>query len=94
MVSKIHAYHILVSTEQEAKVLFEKVQQGQDFETLARQYSKCPSAKKGGDLGWFGRQKMVKEFERAAFLLKKGTVSLPVKTPFGWHLIKVVETLS
>jgi peptidyl-prolyl cis-trans isomerase C len=92
MVKKVHAEHILVSTEQEANALLSRVTAGESFEKLAEQFSKCPSKKKGGDLGWFGRQMMVREFELAAFDLKKNEVSKPVKTQFGWHIIKVLET--
>lgn len=58
---------------------------------LATQFSECPSKKNGGDLGWFGRGQMVREFELAAFNGDKGTVVGPVKTEFGWHVIKVLD---
>ena len=61
------------------------------FEDAAKKYSKCPSKANGGDLGYFGRGMMVKEFETEAFNGKIGAVSNPVKTQFGWHLIKVVD---
>lgn len=91
MPSSLHAAHILVKTEQEAFVVLYDVQNGKDFGDIARSKSICPSAKKGGDLGWFARGKMVKEFETAAFSLKSGEVSKPVKTQFGWHVIKILE---
>lgn len=67
------------------------VTHGKSFEEIAKAKSLCPSGKKGGSLGWFGRNQMVKEFESAAFSLKKGEISRPVKTQFGWHIIKVNE---
>ncbi len=91
MASKVHAKHILVKTEDEAKVILYDVTHGKAFEDVAKEKSLCPSGKSGGDLGWFGRGQMVKEFEDAAFSLKPGAISQPVKTQFGWHLIKVEE---
>ena len=90
MPSKIHAAHILVKTEQEAFVALYDVK-NKDFGEIAKERSICPSAKKGGDLGWFGKNQMVKEFETAAFGLKPGEISKPIKTQFGWHIIKVIE---
>jgi len=90
MASKVHARHILVKTEDEAKViLYDVTSGGKDFSAVAKEKSLCPSGKQGGDLGWFGRGQMVKEFEDAAFSLEPGKISQPVKTQFGWHLIKV-----
>ena len=91
MASSVHAAHILVKTEQEAFVALYDIGAGNDFADVARAKSVCPSAKKGGDLGWFSKGKMVKEFESAAFSLKPGELSKPVKTQFGWHIIKVIE---
>ena len=91
MASSVHAAHILVKTEQEAFVALYDLGAGKDFADVARAKSVCPSAKKGGDLGWFSKGKMVKEFESAAFSLKPGELSKPVKTQFGWHIIKVIE---
>ena len=91
MVNKIHARHILVKTEDEALQALYDVTHGKDFGEVAREKSMCPSKKEGGDLGWFGRNQMVKEFETAAFALKPGEISKPVKTQFGWHIIKVEE---
>ena len=86
---EVRASHILVSTDAEAVAISKKLATGAKFEDLARQYSKCPSGKSGGDLGFFGKGMMVKEFEAAAFSLPMGSVSKPVKTEFGYHLIKV-----
>ncbi|MBI4016064.1 MAG: peptidyl-prolyl cis-trans isomerase [Candidatus Aenigmarchaeota archaeon] len=88
---QVHAKHILVKTEQDANSILFDLRQGKDFDEVAKEKSLCPSGKKGGDLGWFGRGMMVKEFETAAFLMKPGELSKPVKTQFGWHIIKVVE---
>lgn len=87
---KIRASHILVGSKEEADQIFEELMDGYDFEAIAKQQSKCPSGKKGGDLGFFSRGQMVKEFENAAFSLKPGQISRPVKTQFGWHVIKRV----
>ena len=89
MPNKINASHILVKTEPEANVVYYDVTHGKGFEEVAKEKSLCPSKKKGGSLGWFGRNQMVKEFETAAFSLKKGEISKPVKTQFGWHIIRV-----
>jgi len=91
MVQKVNASHILVKTESEANVILYDVTHGKSFEDVAKAKSLCPSGKKGGNLGWFGRNQMVKEFENATFLLKQGEISKPVKTQFGWHIIKVNE---
>ena len=92
MASKINASHILVKTEQEANIALYDATHGKSFEDVAGNISICPSAKKGGNLGWFGKNQMVKEFENAAFSLKPGEISKPVKSQFGWHIIKVNET--
>ena len=92
MVSKINASHILVKTEQEALAMLTYMRQGKSFEELAKERSICPSGKKGGSLGWFGRGQMVKEFETAAFSGKKGQIIGPVKTQFGYHLIRIDDT--
>jgi len=87
---EIHARHILVATEAEAKEVEERLKKGEDFATLAKEKSKDPSAE-GGDLGFFSRGQMLKPFEDAAFALKEGEISDPVQTQFGWHIIKVEE---
>lgn len=92
MVREVEAAHILVKTEERAKELRNKIILGASFEDLAKENSICPSGKKGGNLGWFGRGMMVKEFENTAFTLQKGVISQPIKTQFGWHLIKVLNS--
>jgi parvulin-like peptidyl-prolyl isomerase len=91
MAKKVRAKHILVKTEEEANAILYDLKNGKDFDEIAKEKSTCPSGKKGGDLGWFGRGMMVKEFETAAFSLDKDELSKPVKTQFGWHIIKVIE---
>lgn len=85
---KIKARHILVNHEYEAKDLLKKLEEGTSFEDLARKFSKCPSSARGGDLGEFGRGRMVPSFEEAAFALQVNQVSPPVRTEFGFHLIQ------
>ena len=92
MPKKVKASHILVKSEDKANEVLKKLEEGGSFASLAQEYSSCPSKKKGGNLGWFGRGMMVRPFEVAAFDLKKGQVSKPVKTEFGWHIIKVEAT--
>jgi parvulin-like peptidyl-prolyl isomerase len=91
MPDKVHCAHILVKTETEAKTVLERLSKGEKFANIAREASICPSKKNGGDLGTFGRGKMVKEFETAAFALDKGQISSIVKTKFGYHIIKRLE---
>jgi parvulin-like peptidyl-prolyl isomerase len=91
MVDKIKCSHILVEKESVAKEILEKIKNGEDFSKLAMEYSKDGSRRRGGDLGYFGRGMMVKEFENAAFKLKKGEVSGIIKTQFGYHIIKRTE---
>ena len=87
---EVEARHILVDSEDKAKEVLEKVSKGEDFTKLAEEYSSDPGSKaQGGKLGYFSKGQMVKEFEEAAFALKKGEVSKPVKSQFGWHVIKV-----
>ena len=92
MVTHVHAYHILVKSQPEALSVLEELKKGASFEKMAQLKSTCPSGKNGGDLGWFGRGKMVRAFELVAFNMKKGEISQPIKTEFGWHIIKVVDT--
>ncbi len=95
-VEEVHARHILVPTEAEAKKVIAELKGGADFAKLAAKYSKEPgAAERGGDLGFFTANDMVPEFSAAAFALKPGTYSTtPVKTQFGWHVIKVEERRS
>jgi peptidyl-prolyl cis-trans isomerase C len=87
------ARHILVETEDEAKAVAKRVKGGEDFAKVAGEVSKDPgSGKEGGDLGWFTKDRMVPEFSEAAFKMKPGEVSEPVKSQFGWHVIKLEET--
>jgi len=91
MPDKVHCAHILVKTETEAKKILERLSKGEKFANIAKELSLCPSGKQGGDLGTFGRGRMVKEFETASFKLNKGETSPPVKTKFGYHIIKRLE---
>lgn len=88
-VKTVKASHILVPTKEEADSIKGKIDSGENFAKLAKEYSKCPSGQHGGYLGVFGRGQMVSEFEDAAFNLPVGEVSQPIKTQYGWHLIKV-----
>jgi peptidyl-prolyl cis-trans isomerase C len=88
---EVHARHILVDTEEEAKAIEAELKNGADFATLAKQKSKDPGAADGGDLGYFTKDQMVPEFSEAAFKLDKGQISDPVHTQFGWHIIKVED---
>lgn len=98
----VKASHILIKcdkadtagckkAEDKIKDIRKKIAAGGDFAALAKENSDCPSKEKGGDLGEFGRGQMVKPFEDAAFAMKKGDLSQPVKTDFGWHIIKVTD---
>lgn len=86
---KVKAKHILVDSEEKANEISKKISEGMPFEEAAQKYSTCPSKAQGGSLGEFARGQMVPEFEEAAFNLNIGIVSKPVKTQFGYHLIKV-----
>jgi peptidyl-prolyl cis-trans isomerase C len=88
---EVHARHILVETEDQAKAVEEELKKGADFAELAKKKSKDPGASDGGDLGFFTKDQMVPEFSAVAFSLEPGKVSDPVKTQFGWHVIKVEE---
>ena len=88
---EIHARHILLPTEEEAKKAEARVKGGEDFAKVANELSK-DTAGDGGDLGWFTKDRMVPEFSGAAFKLKKGEISDPIHTQFGWHIIQVEDT--
>ncbi len=90
---EVHARHILVKTEEEAKAIIKELDGGADFIELAKAKSTGPSGPQGGDLGFFGKGRMVPEFEKAAFSMKAGEYTKePVKTQFGYHVLKVDET--
>jgi peptidyl-prolyl cis-trans isomerase C len=88
---EVRARHILVETEDQAKAIQADLKKGADFAELAKQKSKDPAAADGGDLGYFTKDQMVPEFADVAFKLDKGQISDPVKTAFGWHIIKVED---
>ena len=89
MAAQARASHILVKTEQQAQQIMKRIADGEDFTAVAKRFSGCPSGKNGGDLGWFGKGMMVPEFEKVAFEEEVGKVVGPVKTQFGYHVIKV-----
>ncbi|MCL5430540.1 MAG: peptidyl-prolyl cis-trans isomerase [Candidatus Marsarchaeota archaeon] len=91
MAEKIRCAHILVEKLSTAQEVLDKLNKGESFAKLAEQYSLDGTRKRGGDLGFFGKGMMVKEFESAAFALQKGQVSGIVKTQFGYHIIKRLE---
>jgi peptidyl-prolyl cis-trans isomerase C len=88
---EVHAGHILVDSEEKAANLKAQLDGGADFAALAAEHGTDGTASKGGELGWFVRGDMVPEFAEAAFAMDPGTISAPVQTPFGWHLIKLDE---
>jgi peptidyl-prolyl cis-trans isomerase C len=88
---EVHARHILVGSEDEAKAVLAELKKGAEFAELAKTKSKDPGASDGGDLGWFTKDQMVPEFSEVAFKLDKGQLSDPVKSQFGWHVIKVED---
>lgn len=89
----IRASHILVESESLAKEVLQKMSAGLSFEDAAQQYSDCPSKMQGGDLGYFERGRMVPEFDEAVFAMEKGEVSSPVRTQFGFHIIKLTDKM-
>jgi len=89
---EVRARHILVETEDQAKAVLARLNKGEDFAKVSAELSKDPgSGQQGGDLGWFTKERMVPEFAEAAFKLEPGKLSDPVKTQFGWHVLKVEE---
>ena len=91
MAKAVNAAHILVNSEKDAQNIMARLEKGENFEELAKRFSKCPSKKKGGNLGWFNKGDMVPEFENAAFAAKKGDIVGPVRTEFGFHIILVKD---
>ncbi|GAC1556223.1 MAG: peptidylprolyl isomerase [Beijerinckiaceae bacterium] len=87
---EVHARHILVDSEPDAQAALKRVKAGEDFAKVANEMSKDPGSK-GGDLGWFTKERMVPEFAEAAFKMQPGQISDPVKSQFGWHVIQVEE---
>jgi peptidyl-prolyl cis-trans isomerase C len=91
-VEEVRARHILVESEDDAKKIHQRVKGGEDFGKVAGEASKDPgSGREGGDLGYFTKERMVPEFAEAAFALKAGEISNPVKSEFGWHVIKLED---
>ncbi len=89
--TEMRARHILVKTEDEAKAIIKQIEGGADFAELAKKKSTGPSGASGGDLGYFGEGQMVPAFSAAVTAMKKGEISKPVKTRFGWHVIKLED---
>jgi peptidyl-prolyl cis-trans isomerase C len=85
------ARHILVESKKDCLALLERINQGEDFADIASRHSKCPSGKKGGDLGEFKPGMMVKEFDKVVFSGNVGEVYGPVQTQFGYHLIEIIS---
>ncbi len=90
--SEFNAAHILVATEEEALAIIEELEGGADFATVAQEKSTGPSGPSGGDLGWFGLGQMVAPFEAAVVAMEPGSISAPVQTQFGWHVIKLNDS--
>jgi len=88
---EIKVSHILVNTKEEAINIKKELDEKKSFEELAEKYSKCPSKKQKGDVGYNMRGRLIPEFEKAAFKLDKNVVSEPVQTKEGWHLIKIYD---
>lgn len=88
---QVKASHILIKEEEAMNTINEKIKAGESFEELAKESSECPSGQNGGDLGFFGKGKMVPEFETAAFALDINEISEPFKTDFGYHMVKVTD---
>jgi peptidyl-prolyl cis-trans isomerase C len=87
---EVRARHILVESEPDAQAALKRVKGGEDFTKVANEMSKDPGSK-GGELGWFTKERMVPEFAEAAFKMQPGQISDPVKSQFGWHIIQVEE---
>jgi len=89
--AKAAASHILVNTEEECLNIKKQIEEGSDFAQMAKEHSQCPSGQRGGDLGEFSPGQMVKEFDEVVFSEEVGKVHGPVKTQFGYHLIKITS---
>jgi len=89
--AKASARHILVATEAECVKIKGEIEGGKDFAQMARQFSKCPSGKRGGELGEFFRGQMVPEFDQVVFEKELNKVHGPVKTQFGFHLVEITK---
>ncbi len=89
--AKAAASHILVTTEGECSNIKKQIEEGSDFAKMAKEHSQCPSGQRGGDLGEFAPGQMVKEFDEVVFKEEVGKVHGPVKTQFGYHLIKITS---
>ena len=89
--SKATARHILVDTEEQCQELKTRIESGEDFADVAKEFSSCPSSAQGGDLGQFGPGMMVKEFDEVVFSADINSVQGPVKTQFGYHLLEVTD---
>lgn len=88
---KATARHILVPSEADCNTLKNQIEAGEDFADVAKQHSKCPSGRSGGDLGQFSPGQMVREFDEVVFSAEVGKVHGPVKTQFGYHLIEITS---
>ena len=89
--ARASARHILVESEEECNKLKAQIESGTDFADAAKEHSKCPSGRQGGDLGEFGQGQMVKEFDDVVFSAELNTVQGPVQTQFGYHLIEITN---
>lgn len=89
--TKASARHILVATEEKCIELKSKIENGEDFASIAKEFSSCPSSRDGGNLGEFGPGMMVKEFDEVVFNAPVNVVQGPVKTQFGYHLVEVMS---
>ena len=89
--ARARARHILVDSQTQCEDLKQKILAGADFAELAKQHSRCPSGRQGGDLGEFGPGQMVREFDQVVFSAPVNTVQGPVKTQFGYHLLEVTS---
>ncbi|MEW5755004.1 MAG: peptidylprolyl isomerase [Pseudomonadota bacterium] len=89
--ARASARHILVESKQQCEDLKKQIEAGADFAAIAKQYSRCPSGKRGGELGEFGRGQMVPEFDKVVFSAPINQVQGPVQTQFGYHLLEVTS---